>query len=241
MTDAVPAGRNNLAVRVAASLVMAPLALGVTWWGGWPFVVFWIAAGVVVALEWIALTSRSAAGGTARVGRRWLWIASGLAYAVLFVLATVALRLDPRAGEAGILFLFAIVWMTDIAAYFSGRTLGGPRLWARVSPNKTWSGAIGGTLAGTAAGVALAAAYGFDVGAAIVLVAFALSIVSQAGDLAESALKRRFGAKDASLLIPGHGGLLDRLDGFAAAAMAAVLLGIWRSGLETPALGLLEW
>jgi len=241
VTDGAPVGRNNLAVRAAAALVMAPLALAVTWWGGWPFVVFWMAAGIVVFIEWTALTVHSSAGGAAWVGRRWLWILAGLVYAVLLVLATVVLRLDSTAGLVGILFLFAVVWMTDVAAYFAGRALQGPKLWPKVSPNKTWSGAIGGAVAGTAGGVAVAAAGGFGAIAAVVAVAFILSLVSQAGDLAESALKRRFGVKDASLLIPGHGGLLDRLDGFAAAVVVAALLGIWRGGLEAPALGLLEW
>ena len=139
------------------------------------------------------------------------------------------------------LFVFAIVWVTDIAAYFTGRAMGGPKLWPAVSPKKTWSGAIGGTLGGIAAGLLVAKIAGLVVAPMMVLVALGLSIVAQAGDLLESAIKRHFGAKDASQLIPGHGGLMDRLDGFLTAAAAAVMVGLLRGGLEGPARGLLVW
>jgi len=139
------------------------------------------------------------------------------------------------------LFVFAIVWVTDIAAYFTGRAIGGPKLWPAVSPKKTWSGAIGGTLGGIAAGLLVAKMAGLVVAPMMVLVALGLSIVAQGGDLLESAIKRHFGAKDASQLIPGHGGLMDRLDGFLTAAAAAVMLGLLRGGLEGPSRGLLVW
>jgi phosphatidate cytidylyltransferase len=108
----------------------------------------------------------------------------------------------------------------------------------RVSPNKTWSGAIGGTLAGTVGGVLVAG--GLNNGT-IAVVALVLSVASQAGDLFESAVKRRFSAKDASQLIPGHGGLMDRLDGFVAAALVAVLIGLSRGGFSAPAQGVMVW
>jgi phosphatidate cytidylyltransferase len=139
------------------------------------------------------------------------------------------------------LFLFAIVWVTDIAAYFVGRAFGGPKLWSAVSPKKTWSGAVGGTLGGVAAGLVVAKVAGLVVAPMLVIVALALSIAAQLGDLLESAIKRHFGAKDASQLIPGHGGLMDRLDGFLTAAAAAVMVGLLRGGLEGPARGLLVW
>ena len=133
------------------------------------------------------------------------------------------------------------MWATDIAAYFAGRAVGGPKLWPAVSPKKTWSGAIGGTLGGVAAGLLVAKLFGLAVSPMLVLVAIGLSVVAQAGDLLESAVKRHFGAKDASQLIPGHGGLMDRLDGFLTAAAAAVMVGLIRGGLEGPARGLLVW
>ena len=146
-----------------------------------------------------------------------VWCAAGLVYAAALLIAPVLLRHDAERGFAAILFLFAVVWLTDIVAYFAGRGIGGPKLMPRVSPNKTWSGAIGGTLAGVLGGVAVARGFGIEGLAAVAVVALVLSVVSQAGDLVESAIKRHFNAKDASQLIPGHGGLMDRLDGFVAA------------------------
>ena len=119
--------------------------------------------------------------------------------------------------------------------------IGGPRLSPRVSPNKTWAGAIGGLAGGVAAGVAVAYASGLGRLGIIAVMAFLLSVLAQAGDLFESAVKRHFGAKDASRLIPGHGGLMDRLDGFLVAAFAALLIGIIREGTGTPARGFLVW
>jgi phosphatidate cytidylyltransferase len=133
------------------------------------------------------------------------------------------------------------VWTTDTAAYFVGRTVGGPKLWPRVSPKKTWSGAIGGTLAATALGAVVIQHSTTTALVPIVVVGVVLSVVSQAGDLFESAVKRQFGVKDASNLIPGHGGVMDRLDGFLFAAVAAALLGILHQGTDHAARGLLIW
>jgi phosphatidate cytidylyltransferase len=140
---------------------------------------------------------------------------------------TPALRSVPEFGLAIVIWTFAVVWLTDIAAYFSGRTFGGPKLMPRFSPKKTWSGAVGGATAGTLGGYAVWAMTpqaSEAVGAAFVVASslFA-SIVSQAGDLFESAIKRRFGTKDSSRLIPGHGGFLDRLDGYWAVLVLAGL------------------
>jgi phosphatidate cytidylyltransferase len=110
-----------------------------------------------------------------------------------------------------------------------------------VSPKKTWSGAAGGTLGAIAAGLLVVKIAGVQLTLALVAVTLLLSVVSQAGDLLESAVKRRFNAKDASHLIPGHGGLMDRLDGFLTAALAAALVGLLRGGLDGPARGLLIW
>jgi phosphatidate cytidylyltransferase len=126
-------------------------------------------------------------------------------------------------------------------AYFLGRLIGGPKLLPRVSPKKTWSGAISGLLAAVLAAIAVAKAAELSGLYSIALVAAILSAVAQAGDLFESRLKRRFGAKDSSHLIPGHGGLMDRLDGFVLAAAVAAMIGVLRGGVEAPAHGLLMW
>ena len=171
---------------------------------------------------------------------RRLWAAVGVGYAGTILVAPVTLRHDPEYGFVTIVFLFSVVWVTDVMAYVVGRLVGGPKLAPRLSPNKTWSGAVGGAAAAVLAGVATARAAGLDNWTMIALVGLALSICSQAGDIFESRLKRRHGAKDASQLIPGHGGLMDRLDGFVAAALAAALLGALRAG-GAPARGLLVW
>jgi len=157
------------------------------------------------------------------------------------LLAPILLRADVDYGLPAILLLFVIVWSTDVLAYFAGRAIGGPKLAPRISPKKTWSGAIIGTIGAVL--VAIAAADflgGFNKGT-IAAVALLLSAMTQLGDLLESWLKRRFGAKDASHLIPGHGGVMDRLDGFWAAALAGCIVGIFRGGLDNAARGLLVW
>jgi phosphatidate cytidylyltransferase len=154
-----------------------------------------------------------------------LRLALGVLYIGLAGIALIELRHDGEAGRANVLFLFLVVWASDVGAYLAGRMLGGPKLWPAVSPNKTWSGAMGGLVAAILIG--LVAALSFTPGAAIpavVAVAVLLGLASQAGDLLESAIKRHFHVKDTSRLIPGHGGMLDRLDGVLASAPVAALL-----------------
>jgi phosphatidate cytidylyltransferase len=164
-----------------------------------------------------------------------------VAYAAAAFFGPALLRADGELGLAALLFVFAVVWASDIFAYFVGRAVGGALLCPRLSPKKTWAGAIGGAVGAVAAGGALAYAIGIGNLAASGAVALLLSIVSQIGDLFESAVKRHFAVKDASGLIPGHGGLMDRLDGFLFAALAGALIGIFRLGVDAPARGLLLW
>ncbi|GGF83864.1 phosphatidate cytidylyltransferase [Azorhizobium oxalatiphilum] len=178
--------------------------------------------------------------GCALAVRPRLWSGVGFFCAAIAALPVIVLRGADEVGFLAILFLFAVVWGTDIAAYFTGRALGGPKLWPRLSPNKTWSGAIGGAVFGTLAGVLVTLAGGLVFSPMLIVVGLALSVIGQAGDLAESAFKRAFGVKDASKLIPGHGGLLDRLDGFATATLAALLIAAGHGG-ASPAAGLLLW
>ncbi len=191
------------------------------------FAVLALAAGAVAAL--------------AGAGTR-LWAAGGMAYAGLLILATTSLRFSFPFGDRAIVWLFATVWSTDVFAYFGGRLIGGPKLWPRVSPSKTWSGTLVGVAAGAMFGTAVALRHLASPHplVAVLLLSLAAAAVSQAGDAAESAIKRRFGVKDSSRLIPGHGGLMDRLDGFVAAAVFAFLVGLLR-GLPSVASGLFYW
>lgn len=176
-----------------------------------------------VALTGLAVTTVTAAGRPRRGVR--VWTAGGLAYAGFGMVAFMALRQGER-GFLVVLLLFAIGWATDIFAYFVGRTLGGPKLWPAVSPKKTWSGSLGGLAAGALAGWGVMAAAGISTSVVGILVFLAVSIVAQLGDLLESGAKRRFGIKDSGRLIPGHGGLMDRVDGILAAGVLAVLVGV---------------
>jgi phosphatidate cytidylyltransferase len=170
-----------------------------------------------------------------------LWAAAGVIYAGTAFIGPALLRRDPALGLTAVLFVALSVWGTDIFAYGTGRAIGGPLLWPQVSPNKTWAGAVGGLIGGVVAGTLVAYASGIERLAMLGLIASMLSILTQAGDLFESAVKRRFGAKDTGGLIPGHGGLMDRLDGFLVAALAALLIGVLRQGTDAPAQGLLIW
>ena len=174
-------------------------------------------------------------------GDRRLWVTSGVIYAGIMLLAPLLLRADEQWGFLVVVYLFTIVWTTDILGYFAGRAIGGPKLAPSISPGKTWSGAIAGAIGAmiiVAIGAKLVLPGNLVV---LVIVALVLSAAGQIGDLFESALKRRFGAKDASHLIPGHGGVMDRLDGFWAAVLLGAVIGIMRGGFEAPARGLLIW
>jgi phosphatidate cytidylyltransferase len=176
------------------------------------------------------------------------WPAAGFFYAAAAEIASVLVRLDPAQGFLALIFVLLIVWVTDIGGYFAGRGIGGPKLWPRVSPKKTWAGAIGGFAASL---VVAAVFFVFDPHQSesllmlkierLLLLAAALSIASQLGDLFESAVKRHFNVKDSSHLIPGHGGLMDRLDGFVAAIVLAAVFGLLRGGVDGVGRGLMVW
>jgi phosphatidate cytidylyltransferase len=167
------------------------------------------------------------------------WAAAGVFYAGALVSSIVLLRLSPGYGLAAVFWVFAVVWGADIAAYFAGRAIGGARLWPSVSPGKTWSGAIVGALAGAVLGLLLTGWTNRLM--SLFWLGLATAIVSQLGDLFESALKRRFGVKDSSGLIPGHGGLMDRLDGFVAASVFAAVVAGLNSRSAFIAAGLFQW
>ncbi|MHA1553144.1 MAG: phosphatidate cytidylyltransferase [Alphaproteobacteria bacterium] len=210
----------------AGLVLVVPLILALgAWTLGYALAAILLILGAVVAA--------ALAGG-------WPWRPLGVAYAGAFGLSLLVLRHAPADGLLALLFVFAVVWVTDTAAYFGGRAIGGRKLWPAVSPNKTWSGAFSGLLGGTLAGLAVLAVGGLAPGAVAAVVAALLSVCAQSGDLFESSVKRRFGVKDSSTLIPGHGGMMDRVDGLVFAVVPAAALGMAHNGLS-PASGLLQW
>ena len=210
-----PRKSSEMKARIVSGIVMAGVALFCAWWGDILLFLFWLIAAIAVLLEWWKLTGAS-------VG----WKFPGLLYAGTVLAAPVVLRMDSEMGLAALLWLFAVVWVSDVMAYVCGRLIGGPKLWPRVSPNKTWAGFLGGTAFSVAAATGVAAFFGAPALIPVAIVSLIAAVVSQGGDLFESSLKRRFGVKDSGRLIPGHGGLLDRVDGllFAAPAFAAAVL-----------------
>lgn len=193
----------------------------------------------IVALLMVGLGAL--AGAIFAPPERRLWVTVGIGYAGAMLLAPTFLRADDVYGFVAIVLVFAVVWTTDILGYFAGRTFGGPKLLPAVSPKKTWSGAIAGTVGAMITALVVAGLFGLSTKLAIVVIALVLSVLAQVGDLFESWVKRQFGAKNSSHLIPGHGGVMDRLDGFWAAVVAGCLIGLLRGGFDEPARGLLVW
>ncbi|MEL6422249.1 MAG: phosphatidate cytidylyltransferase [Pseudomonadota bacterium] len=187
----------------------------------------WLIIGVVAAIALQALFGRDWRGGT--------FATFGLDYIALPVLAMLWLRADPSGGLLVTVFLFVVVWGTDIMGYVAGRYFGGPKLIPAISPKKTWSGAIGGTAVAVLGGAGIAMLEPEASFARMALLALVFSLISQAGDLFESAIKRRYDVKDSGALIPGHGGLLDRVDGLLFAAVGAALFALLAGPLDTPA------
>ncbi|MDB5360149.1 MAG: phosphatidate cytidylyltransferase [Rhodospirillales bacterium] len=180
-----------------------------------------LAAAAGIVLQHRLVGSRNAAP---------IWTAAGLAWIIAPCIGFVWLRADPDGGAATVFWLLAVVWAIDTAAYVAGKTIGGPKLAPRISPKKTWAGLIGGMLAAILVGLATALIVGSDRIWQIALLSGMLAIVEQIGDMAESFAKRRFGVKDSGNLIPGHGGLLDRLDGMLAVVVAVVVLSLVTGG-----------
>src|SRR5262245_6295360 len=191
--------------------------------------------GLALIATALALTGTGLAASSPTLG----WSLLGIAYSVLPAWSMVWLRSDQALGATALLYLLAVAWTTDTASYAGGRLIGGPKLAPKISPQKTWSGLLVGTFAPALIGFAFALFLGETSGWRLALVSVVIAASCQIGDLTESAAKRRFGAKDMSNLIPGHGGLLDRIDGLLIAAIAAALIAL--RDPANPGRGLLIW
>ena len=167
------------------------------------------------------------------------WNLFGVAYVGLPILALSILRDDAEFGLKAVVWCMAIVWSADVMAYFFGRIIGGPKLVPRISPKKTWAGMLGAVVGAVLASV-LVSRFAHLAFWPLAGLAAVFAVVEQGGDIFESAFKRHFGVKDSGNLIPGHGGVLDRIDGLIAVVLAAALVGVIHNPLS-PAAGLMQW
>lgn len=193
---------------------------------------------VLLANDWLAVVALIAGAISAAIlapgkfGR--YWSALGVLYLGTTAVLLVGLRNDATHGLLSIIFLFIVVWSADTAAYFAGRAVGGRKLAPAISPGKTWSGAIAGILIPAVLAYAYALSIGVHAPFILALVGAGLALASQLGDLAQSAIKRNFNVKDSGTILPGHGGLFDRVDGMIGAVLAAGILVICRAGTISP-------
>ena len=206
---------SDLLVRTLSAAVLIAIALGAAVLGGYTFAVLVALAAVLMLAEWRRLTS----------GWGFGWSVAGFFYALIPALALLWIRDRADQGLELLLWVFIVTWATDIGAFFAGRAIGGAKLAPAISPNKTIAGLIGGIISAGLAGFAWVQA--MHLPPLLIWIAPSLAVAAQAGDLFESWMKRRAGVKDSGGWLPGHGGVLDRLDGLVPVAIitAALVLG----------------
>lgn len=214
MTTAAPVS-SGLADRVKGGAMFAGVVLAGLWIGGWAFTLLMMFAAVVGVVEWGRMVMRD-------VQWRWPLMLFGMLYIGLSVSTMIWLRVVTPYGLYNMLTLLFIIWASDVSAYFTGRTFGGPKLAPLISPKKTWSGFWGSSVGAALVAAALAcpatlAYFGVETVGGLTwkgyaLMGFVLGMFGQMGDLSISVVKRRYGVKDTGTLIPGHGGVLDRID-----------------------------
>ena len=202
---------SELLTRTLTALALVALALATVAVGGYYFAIFVAAAATAMFYEW------------SRIVRDWGfgWKAAGFVYALAPALSLLWIRDRADDGLALVLWIFIITWAVDTGGYFAGRKFGGPKLAPAISPNKTWAGLIGGVTLATLAGGAWVLANGLNPW--LLLLAPLFAVAAQMGDLFESGLKRRAGVKDSGNWLPGHGGLLDRIDGMVPVAVLTLV------------------
>ena len=202
---------SNLATRIVSGLVMIAVALGAAVLGGYVFAVLVAAGAAMIFVEWTRMVRGWGVG----------WQLGGFAYALLPALALLWIRERAPHDLMLLLWVFIVTWSTDIGAYFAGRAIGGPKLAPMISPNKTWAGLIGGMIAAALLGGYWANFTGLS--PKLLWLAPLFAVGAQTGDLIESGLKRRAGVKDSGTILPGHGGVMDRLDGLVVVASLTAL------------------
>ena len=228
LADDKPAKKSDLPVRAVSAVVMLAVAGTAVWFGGWLWTALVLLVGLGVLWEWLVLVRRGGSGWFGMI----VWAIFALFYVGMAAFALVSLR---SISLTFLLMIVGVVIATDIGAYFAGRTIGGPKIAPRISPSKTWAGLGGGMVAAALlAGIAASQFSSPDdfIGGSwplMAAIAAVLAVVAQIGDFFESWLKRRAGVKDSGSLIPGHGGLFDRVDGLLAVSVLAgfASLGFW--------------
>lgn len=205
---------SSLLKRILSALVLAPLAIAVVWAGSWPFYVMMAAVFGISVQEWSRLSLRE--------GRiKWSLLLAGIVYIGVACLCATWLRDSDEFGFYSLLYVFFAIWGCDVGAFIAGKTIGGPKMAPSISPNKTWAGLIGGCIASVTIVIAYDYWLGTRLGAPVIaqfspifhfFLGLFLAVIGQIGDLLISVLKRRCGLKDTGNIIPGHGGLLDRID-----------------------------
>ncbi len=215
---------SELIQRIVTGAIAAAIALTLTVYSAWSFTALVAAVTLIAAYEWRALAK---AIHPSNIGKQALFLLGFIPYFIPAMASLLWLRYMEPIGHLLVLGTFALVWSTDIAAYAAGRTIGGAKIAPSISPQKTWSGLCGAIIATALIAALLCYLAIGEVGALAPLTGGLVAIVAQAGDFFESWLKRRANVKDSGRIFPGHGGMLDRIDGmiFAAPVMALILLG----------------
>jgi len=214
----------QLLTRLISALALLPVVLAAVWFGGWFFILLLAVAGFLMAYEWFQMVKTSP-NKTSLI----IWLLSGLAYIIIALLAFNCLR-QQTDGILIVFWVFLMVWAMDVGGFFAGKSIGGPKMAPKISPNKTWSGLAGGVSLAIVAHFliffildSLNLNYNYSFTPSWYVAAI-IALVAQVGDLIESQCKRHFSIKDTSGFIPGHGGLLDRADGLLLAGPVVVFL-----------------
>jgi phosphatidate cytidylyltransferase len=224
----LPKISENLKKRIISAGILAPIVLIIIVLGGAWFSTLIVLATVIMSFEWAGIVNSGKRPEIDEYERK-KWMNYGILYVAIFSSSLLYLR-NMESGFSAILFMLLVVWATDIAAYFTGRAIGGPKIYPKISPNKTWAGLAGGMFAagiiGAFASVFMHSGNVFT----MFILGLCLAVISQAGDFLESWIKRKFGVKDSGTIIPGHGGVMDRVDGITTVAPAFAIIALIHGG-----------
>ncbi len=223
----LPKLSENLQKRILSAGILIPVVLVIAVLGGNLFNSFIVLAATIMAFEWSGIITSGKEKLKAKEQKYWEF--GGIAYVTIFASSLMYLR-SVEGGFGIILLVLLFVWATDIAAYFAGRIIGGPKIYTKISPNKTWAGLAGGMLAaGFVGAFASIFIHSFGFFSMVIIGAF-LAIIAQSGDFLESWVKRKFGVKDSGSIIPGHGGIMDRVDGLVTVAPVFAIISLLKGG-----------